>query len=41
MPLSYMNTLYWLAEQKIKTEEGKKELAASELEDELEEVASE
>jgi hypothetical protein len=36
MPLSYINALYRIAEERIKTEEGKKQAEAEALEDELE-----
>lgn len=36
MPLSYINALYRIAEERIKSEEGKKQLEAEALEDEME-----
>ena len=36
MPLSYIDTLYRIAEERIKTEEGKKQLEAEAIEDEME-----
>ena len=36
MPLSYIDSLYRIAEERLKTEEGKKQLEAETLEDELE-----
>lgn len=38
MPLSYVDTLYRIAEERIKSEQGKKQLEAEAVEDELEEV---
>lgn len=36
MPMSYVNTLYWLAEQEVRSKEGQEQHAAEVLEDELE-----
>ena len=36
MPLSYIDALYRIAETRIKTEEGKKQLEAEAIEDEME-----
>lgn len=38
MPLSYVNALYRIAEQRAKTEEGKKRMEGEMLEDGLEEM---
>lgn len=38
MPLSYIDSLYRIAELRLKTEEGKKRLEAEAIEDELEEA---
>lgn len=40
MPLSYINSLYKIAEQRMKTEEGRKQAEAEALEDELEEAVT-
>ena len=40
MPLSYINSLYKIAEQRMKTEEGQKQAEAEALEDELEEAVT-
>lgn len=36
MPLSYLDALYRIAEERIKSEEGKKQVEGEALEDELE-----
>ena len=36
MPLSYIDTLYRIAEERLKTEEGKKQAEAEAIEDEME-----
>ena len=36
MPLSYIDALYRIAETRLKTEEGKKQLESEAIEDELE-----
>lgn len=36
MPISYVNMMYQIAEQRAKTEEGKQQQAGEVLEDELE-----
>lgn len=36
MPLSYIDSLYRIAEARLKTEEGKKQAGAEAIEDELE-----
>ena len=36
MPLSYIDALYRIAETKIKSEEGRKQLEAEAIEDEME-----
>jgi len=38
MPLSYIDALYRIAEERLKTEEGKKQLESEALEDELEDA---
>lgn len=38
MPLSYVNVLYQIAEERIKSKEGQDEHAAEVLEDELEDA---
>jgi len=36
MPLSYLNSLWVIAEQRAKSEEGKNQMAAEAIEDEME-----
>ena len=36
MPLSYIDALYRIAEERLKTEEGKKQAEAETIEDEME-----
>lgn len=36
MPLSYIDTLYRIAEERLKTEEGKNQVEAEAMEDEME-----
>ena len=38
LPLSYINALYLIAEQKMKDEEARKQLEAEQMEDGLEEA---
>jgi hypothetical protein len=38
LPLSYINALYQIAEQKVKDEEARKQLEAEQMEDGLEEA---
>lgn len=40
MPLSYIDTLYRIAEVRLKSEEGKKQLEAETIEDEMEAALS-
>lgn len=38
MPLSYINALYRIAEERLKTEEGKQQAESEAIEDEMEAV---
>ena len=40
MPLSYIDALYRIAEARLKTEEGRKQLEAEAIEDEMEAALS-
>ena len=40
MPLSYIDALYRIAEDRLKTEEGQKQLEAETIEDEMEAALS-